>query len=285
MASVTGVIDLHTHSTISDGSERPARVVELAAAAGLSALALTDHDRLDGIDEARRAAVGLGIDFVPGCELSCSHQGTMHLLVYFVEPGDGPLQDELVSLQRARDDRNAALADRLASLGLPVSLAEMEREAGGSGVGRPHVAAVLVRKGVVGSVQEAFDTWLAKGGPAYVPKRQLSPREAVRLARASGGVAVLAHPLSLGLPAGELAATLSELAEMGLGGVEAVYGRYQPCERARISDMAAAAGLAVTGGSDFHGTYKPDLRVGAGTGDLDVRDDLLEHLEDLRPRP
>ncbi|MDQ6783239.1 MAG: PHP domain-containing protein [Actinomycetota bacterium] len=275
------MIDLHTHSTISDGSESPTTVVDLAADAGLSAVALTDHDRLDGLAAAAARGAERGIEVVPGCELSCEHPGTMHLLVYFVTAGDGPLQDELAWLQRARDDRNGLLASRLADLGLPVTLEEMEREAGGMGVGRPHVAAILVRKDVVGSVAEAFDTYLAKGQPAYIPKERLSPADALRLARASGGVAVLAHPLSLGLEPGDLDRQLGELAGLGLAGIECLYGRYSPAERSGLADLAARHGLAVTGGSDFHGTYKPDLSVGTGRGDLAVDDGLLDRLREL----
>lgn len=276
------MIDLHTHSTVSDGSESPTAVVDLAAAAGLSAVALTDHDRLDGLADATARAASLGVGLVPGCELSCEHNGTMHVLVYFVTAGEGPLQDELVGLQRARDDRNGLLASRLADLGLPVTLQEMEEEAGGMGIGRPHVAAVLVRKGIVGSVTEAFDTYLAKGKPAYVAKDRLSPADALRLARASGGVPVLAHPLSLGLDAAARDRQVGELVDLGLLGMECVYGRYSPADRAGLIDLAQAHGLAVTGGSDFHGTYKPDLSVGTGTGDLAVDDDLLDRLRELR---
>lgn len=275
------MIDLHTHSTVSDGSDSPAVVIELAAAAGLSAVALTDHDRLDGLVEAADRGAELDIEVVPGCELSCEHPGTMHLLVYFITAGGGPLQDELVSLQRARDDRNGLLASRLAALGLPVTLEEMEAEAGGMGVGRPHVAAILMRKGLVTSVQEAFDLYLAKGRPAYVPKDRLSPAGALALARASGGVPVLAHPLSLGLAAAELDRQVGELAVLGLAGIEGVYGRYSPAEREGLIALARRHGLAVTGGSDFHGTYKPDLAVGTGRGDLAVDDALLDRLREL----
>jgi hypothetical protein len=277
------VIDLHTHSTVSDGSEPPTRVIDLAADAGLTAVALTDHDRLDGLADAGRQGAERGIDVVPGCELSCEHPGTLHLLVYFVTAGDGPLQNELEWLQRARDDRNRLLASRLADLGLPVTLEEMEEESGGTGTGRPHAAAVLVRQGVVGSVQEAFDRYLAKGRPAYVPKARLTAPDALRLARGSGGVAVLAHPLSLGLAPLELERQAGELAGLGLAGVECIYGRYSAGERAGLADLAARLGLAVTGGSDFHGTYKPDLAVGTGRGDLAVDDGLLDHLRELAP--
>jgi predicted metal-dependent phosphoesterase TrpH len=272
------VIDLHTHSTVSDGSDSPAHLAELAAAAGLRAFALTDHDRLDGLAEARRRAGQLGVELVPGCELSCEHAATMHILVYDIEPGEGPLQDELLTLQEARETRNDRMAALLADLGLPVTREEMEAEAGGIGVGRPHVAAVLVRKGVVGSVQEAFDTWLAKGRPAYVEKDRLSPASALRLARGSGGRPVLAHPLSLDLAPAALESTVRELAGLGLVGIEAVYGRYSPEERAGLLALAGATGLVATGGSDHHGTYKPDLSVGVGRGDLAVPDEALDRL-------
>lgn len=272
------MIDLHTHSTVSDGSDSPARLAELAAAAGLTAFALTDHDRLDGLADARARAGQLGVELVAGCELSCEHTATMHVLVYDVEPGEGPLQDELVRLQEARETRNSRLATLLAELGLPVTRDEMEAEAGGIGVGRPHVAAVLVRKGVVGSVQEAFDAWLAKGRPAYVEKDRLTPADALRLARGSGGRPVLAHPLSLDLAPVALEATVRELANLGLCGIEAIYGRYSPEERAGLLALAETTGLVATGGSDHHGTYKPDLSVGVGRGDLIVPDSVLDRL-------
>jgi hypothetical protein len=173
--------------------------------------------------------------------------------------------------------------DRLSNeLGLPITPEEVEAEAGGKGIGRPHVAAVLVRNGVVTTIQEAFDRYLAKGQPGYVEKERLHPDQAIRLARASDAVAVLAHPLSLGLEGAELDRTIGELAELGLAGAEAIYGRYSPEERAEVAALARRHGLVVTGGSDHHGTYKPDLQVGIGTGDLDVPDSVLEELATRR---
>jgi len=272
------MIDLHTHSTASDGSDPPARVAELGAAAGCGAVALTDHDGLAGIAEARARAEELGVELVPGCEVSCEHPGTMHVLVYFVEPGDGPIQDELARLQQIREQRNRVMADRLA-----LDYGELLAEAGGRGVGRPHAAALLVRAGRASSIQDAFDRFLAKGQQGYVDKERLAPAAAFELARASGGVAVLAHPLSLGLPPAELDRAVGDWAALGLGGVEAVYSRYSPEDRAELAELARRHGLAVTGGSDHHGTYKPDLSVGVGRGDLDVPDDLLGRLRDRRP--
>jgi predicted metal-dependent phosphoesterase TrpH len=272
------VIDLHTHSTVSDGSDAPDRIPELAAAHGCSAVALTDHDRQDGVAAAAARAAELGIELVPGVEVSCEHAGTMHMLVYFLEPGEGPLQDELIRLQVARDTRNQRMAQKMAELGLPVTYDEIQAEAGGMGAGRPHIASILVRKGVVDSIQEAFDVWLAKGRPAYFDKERLAPETAVRLARASGAVPVLAHPLSLGLSAADTEATVADLRSFGLGGLEAIYGRYSPEDREGLVDLAKRHGLAVTGGSDHHGTYKPDLQVGIGRGDLNVPDEALEGL-------
>jgi 3',5'-nucleoside bisphosphate phosphatase len=272
------VVDLHTHSTVSDGSDTPEEVVALAAKAGLSALALTDHDRQDGIAAARKKAAEAGIELVAGTEISCNHSGTMHMLVYFLEPGEGPLQDELLRLQVARDNRNDELIARLAALGLPVTMEELEEESGGGGAGRPHVAAVLVRKGLASSVQDAFDRWLGKGRPAYVEKERFDPLPAIALALQSGALPVLAHPLSLGLSPAELERAVGELADAGLVGLESVYGRYKPPERASLAVMAAHAGLAITGGSDHHGSYKPDLTVGIGQGDLHVPDGALEAL-------
>ena len=280
------MIDLHTHSTVSDGSDAPRRIPELAAEAGCSAVALTDHDRLDGVAEARERAEELGITLIAGCELSCASPaaaGSMHVLVYFVEPAEGALQDKLAELQSVRDDRNRALAERLGDLGLPVTYEEMQEEAGGSGAGRPHAAAVLVRKGVVASVGEAFERWLADGRPGYVERTRLEPAEALRLVRESGGVASVAHPLSMKLPDAELEATMRELAELGLAGMECIYGRYSPEEREGLAGMARRLGLVATGGSDHHGTYKPDLRVGVGQGDLDVPESALEELAARRP--
>jgi predicted metal-dependent phosphoesterase TrpH len=278
------VIDLHTHSTVSDGSDPPARIPELAAAAGCTAVALTDHDRLDGLAEAAARAETLGVELVPGCEVSCEWSpGSLHVLVYFVEPGEGPLQDELVRLQADRIERNRQMIERLSAIGLPVTLEELEAEADGDGAGRPHMASILVRKGVVGTVQEAFDRFLGKGKPGYVSKARVSPTTVAKLARDSGGVAVLAHPLSLNIGEPELTSAVAELANAGFTGLEAIYGRYSPEERGGLAELARRHGLVVTGGSDHHGTFKPDLTVGTGRGDLSVPDDTVDALADRRP--
>lgn len=277
------VIDLHTHSTCSDGSKTPEEVVEAAVAAGCSAVALTDHDRLDGLPPARRRADALGIRLVDGCEVSCATvTGSLHLLCYFIDE-TGPLGAQLAELRADRERRNIALGKRLGELGLGVDLADARAEAGGEGIGRPHFAAALVRRGHASSIAEAFDRYLAKGRPAYVPKAQVDPAAIIAAVQASGGVTALAHPLSLECSDDELAARVSALAAMGLGGLECLYGRYDPATRAALVDLATRCGLVATGGSDFHGAFKPDLSVGTGLGDLCVPDEVLVALETRRP--
>ena len=278
------VIDLHTHSRVSDGSDAPARIPELAARAGCSAVALTDHDNLSGLAEAQLAADRAGVTLVPGCEVSCKPEGlgagsSVHVLVYFVEDGDGPLQTELRALRADRRERNTKLVGRLSELGIDVDYDKLVADAGGEeGLGRPHFARALVEMGVARDIDDAFSGWLGNGAVAYVPKGRLHPLDVARLARGSGGVAVLAHPLSLGLELGNLGRLASDLADAGFAGLEAVYGNYSSEQRSELTGIARAAGLVPTGGSDYHGTFKPDLAVGLGTGDLDVPEHALEEL-------
>ena len=258
--------------------------MELAGRNGLSAVALTDHDTVEGLAEARAAAEAIGVRLIQGCELSCEvGAATMHLLVYFLDDGPGPLQDRLAGLQEARADRNRRIVDVLRSHDVDVTLEEILEEAGAGSVGRPHVAGVLLAKGYVTSVQEAFDVWLAKGRPAYLERDRLLPAEAIRLAHESGAVTVLAHPTSLGFNPVELEQFIAGLAADGLDGMECEYGRYSPEVRGRMRAIADRLGLAVTGGSDYHGRYKPDLDLGTGLGDLNVPDELLDALEARRP--
>jgi predicted metal-dependent phosphoesterase TrpH len=278
------VIDLHAHSTCSDGSETPEKIVELAAAAGCTAIALTDHDGLEGIARAGTRAASLNIGFVPGCEVSCVFSpGTMHMLSYFVEPDDGPLQSELERLRQDRANRNERLVVRLRDLGLPISFGQVQAAAGGSVIGRPHFASVLVSNGAASDIQDAFNRLLAKGAPAYIPKARVDAKTLIGAARESGAVAVLAHPFSLGLEAPEFDRVLDELVAAGLSGMECYYGRYSPKEQAGLVEVARRHGLVPTGGSDFHGRFKPDLLIGTGTGDLHVPDTALSELESRRP--
>lgn len=278
-------VDLHTHSDVSDGSETPERIVEMARDTRLTAVALTDHDTLEGIPRAQAAAAGIGVDLIPGVELSCDwSNGGCHIVVLWLPPGAGPLQDRLHELQIARDGRNDRILERLAGLGIDIDPDDLAAQSGGGVTGRPHIAALMVEQGVVSSIRAAFDEYLGNGKPAYVDRARLSPEDAIRLAGESGAVTVLAHPHTLGLDnAAEYREALERLADAGLTGVECWYGEYSPAYRRSMVEVARSHGLVPSGGSDFHGSYKPGLLVGTGRGDLVVPDHILEELADRRP--
>lgn len=272
-------VDLHTHSTASDGTFRPAEVVQLACNAGLSAVALTDHDTQEGLSEAQAAADDLGIELVPGVELSLDYdRGGMHLVVLWLGV-DGPLQARLSGLQEARNERNERIVGVLNEAGVAITIDEVLTEAGGGTVGRPHIAAVMMAHGYVPDIRAAFDIWLGAGRPAYVGRERLSPEEAIGLARQSGAVPVLAHPHTLGVTtADDMAGLLERLRDAGLVGLEALYSSYHRHVRAGYTDLARRFGLLPSGGSDFHGEYKPGLEIGKGFGDLLVPADIMREL-------
>ncbi|HEY5890577.1 MAG TPA: PHP domain-containing protein [Acidimicrobiia bacterium] len=275
-------VDLHSHSTFSDGSATPTELVENAARIGLSTLALTDHDTLEGIDEATRAAADFGVDLIPGTELSLQNKwGGMHLVVLWLGNTDGPLQGRLAELQEGRGSRNQSIVDELTRLGMPITLSEVEVVAGSGSVGRPHIAEVMVRHGYVPDIKTAFDLWIGNHAPAYAKRKALTPEEGIGLAIESGAVPVLAHPHTLGINRSyEMAEVLDELKSYGLVGLEAAYPTYRQHERDGYADLARRFGLIPSGGSDYHGTFKAGLELGIGYGDLvvleSVRDELLE---------
>ena len=275
-------VDLHSHTTYSDGSDTPAELVAKAVKFGLTAVAVTDHDTQEGLEEAQDAADG--IEVIPGTELSLQRrEGGMHLVVLWLPPGPGPLQDRLAAIQHARGSRNQMIVDELTRLGMPITLDEVLVEAGEGSVGRPHIAAVMVAKGYVPDIKSAFDLWLANGAPAYVKRMLLTPEEGIGLAIESGAVPILAHPHTLGINrAAEMAALLDELKGYGLVGLEAHYSAYQQHERDGYADLARRFGLLPSGGSDYHGTYKADLELGSGYGDLVVPESLMESLRERR---
>lgn len=250
--------DLHTHSRHSDGRWSPAEVVAGAASAGLTGVALTDHDTTAGWGDAVRAAAAHGIEFVPGVELSAEEdERSVHLLGYWIDPHDAGLVDELARLSGERLRRAEAMLLRLADLGIHVPLAEVLAIAGGASVARPHVAEALVAAGVVPDTRTAFDLYLGDGAPAYEPKRALAPEAAVAVILEAGGAAVLAHPgLDRGTEGQPVSVDLFErLVTAGLAGVEADHPGHDAPTRDRWAARAAAHGLVVTGSSDFHGRY------------------------------
>lgn len=252
------MIDLHTHTTASDGALAPGALVERAHELGIRTLAVTDHDTLAGVPAAAAAAAARGMEFLPGIEITAVHRGRdVHVLAYFLEPDPAGLAPFLADQRRDRTRRAREMSARLAALGVPVDLEDLVAgaEAGGKAVARPTVARALLDAGHVTSLQQAFDRWLADGRPAYVPRSGAPPVEVVRLVRRSGGLPVLAHPGLLRRD--EL---IPELAEAGLGAVEAYHSDHDPRTQSRYLQVAARHGLAVSGGSDFHGDDHPRAR-------------------------
>jgi predicted metal-dependent phosphoesterase TrpH len=275
------VIDLHAHTVCSDGSATPFELVALAHSQGARAVAITDHDTVAGLDAGRQAAEHFGIEFVDGIEISAEYSpGTMHILGYYINDKATGLLAKLAELRIAREKRNPEIASRLQTLGLDIGYEEVARLAGNKVVGRPHFARLMVERGYAESIQDAFNRFLAKGAAAYVEKVRLSPKDSIALVHEAGGVAVLAHPYQLKLASLEDAERLIvELARMGLDGIEAIYSRHSDEERSAYALMARRHGLLVTGGSDYHGTYKPDLSIVRGKGDLSVPYALLEEVK------
>lgn len=272
------MIDLHVHSTYSDGSLTPGELVAEAAAAGLSALALTDHDTMAGILEFTTAARAAGVRPVPGIELSVAHEhGPLHMLGYFPEPGP-EIDDALDRIRRGRLERNMVIVERLAAAGVPVPWEEVLALAGGDLVARPHFAMALVARGHVATKDEAFARFLARGRPGYAERFRYPAAEAIGILRRAGGVAVLAHPGLLRCEGSHLRDLVAELAAAGLGGIEVWHSQHNTVQIRRLTRLARAHDLVATGGSDYHGAMSPDLRIGRGFGTLDVPDSVVDAL-------
>ena len=262
-------VDLHCHSTASDGTLSPTEVVNLAVSSGLSALALTDHDTIGGVAEAAEAARKAGLNFLPGIEISCDvpRPATMHLLGYGFDPQSPILLDLTTRLIEGRNDRNPRIIRKLNELGVAITMEEIEAEAGGNVVGRPHIAAVLLRKGYVSSIKQAFDKYLAQGAPAYFDKERLTSKQAIGLVLESGGVPVLAHPVQLRTENdAQLERIVKDLTDLGLVGLEVIHSDHDAALVEKYSKLADRFGLIKTGGSDFHGTNKKDIHLGTANG-------------------
>ena len=273
------MIDLHTHSTWSDGSEPPGRVVELAAVAGCTAVALTDHDSLFGLVEAQAAAEAIGIRLVPGCEVSCtSEAGPTHLLCYFVTDSPNPLTDLLERLRADREERNERILERLAGLGSRFPMTRSApRDTGRSSVGRTSPPRSCGRAPRGRSPRRSTVTWRPARPPSSPGPRSIR-RQSSGTPTPPGAVTALAHPPSLGLSPDRLDALVAGLTAAGLSGLEAHYARYDEATRVHLAHLAVRHGLVATGGSDFHGANRPDIAVGVGTGDLEVPDACLDEL-------
>ncbi|MEU0767027.1 PHP domain-containing protein [Streptomyces albogriseolus] len=278
-------IDLHTHSTASDGTDTPAELVRKAAAAGLDVVALTDHDTTRGHADAL-AALPQGLTLVTGAELSCRLDGvSMHLLAYLFDPEEPALLAERELVRDDRVPRAKGMIAKLNALGVPVTWEQVARIAGDGSVGRPHVASALVELGVVGSVSDAFTPeWLADGGRAYVPKHETDPFEAVRLVKNAGGVAVFAHPAAVKRGRTVPESAIAELAAAGLDGIEVDHMDHDPDTRTRLRGLAGELGLLVTGSSDYHGSRKACV-LGEFSTDPEVYGEITRRATGAFPVP
>ncbi len=284
-SSAAPPIDLHIHSTASDGTLTPGEILQRAKRLGLGAIAITDHDGLDGCREALRLGIPEGLGFLTGVEISADRpaslpgEGSVHILGYRIRLDDPALNAAFGRLQSARGERNPRIIARLQALGIPITLAEVEAEADGGHPGRPHIARVLVRKGITATIDEAFARLLGNGKPAYVGKERIAIGQAIALIGAAGGIAVLAHPGLLEL--GEerrLERLLGELKEMGLQGLEVFFPDHSVEQTAAYARLAERLGLLMTGGTDFHGEIQPGVEMGSGRGGLHVPYALYERL-------
>jgi len=274
-------IDLHVHTTASDGALSPREVVRRARELGLKAIAITDHDTIEGIEEALDEGRKAGVEVVPGVELSIDFpRGTCHLLGYFIDPQDPKLRDTLLIVQKAREERNWKMLERLKALGFELTMEEVKAFSRDGQICRPHFALAMVKRGYVASVEEAFERYLKKGGPAYVEKFKLSPKKAVAVIREAGGLPVLAHPYTLEMSEDDLRAFTRKLKEIGLEGIEVYYPDHTPELVDLYLALARELDLVPTGGTDFHGpTVKGDIELGRGKGDLLLPYELLEGLK------
>lgn len=274
-------VDLQTHSTFSDGTLTPEEIVQRAEERGLAAVALTDHDTVEGLEAFQAAGEELEIETVPGVELSARiERQDVDILGYFVDPDDPTLAQTIEKARRFRRQRTPKLLARLEELGVPVEMEVVEAKAGDAAVGRPHIAQAMVEAGHVDDVDGAFDTYIGEGGPAYLPKQRLEPPEAIEAIHAADGVAVLAHPCFV--HPGAFPSVLDALLDTGLDGIEVWYSDHDATHRSFFSRQAEEHGLVKTGGSDFHGDNKPDIGLGTGRGGLEVPYEAVESLRERK---
>ena len=264
-------IDLHMHTTASDGSNPPREVIRLAHEAGLQAVAITDHDNVNGVHEAMEAGKQYGVEVLPGIELSADYEGTeLHILGYLIDPEAESLSDLLSIALVNREERNQKIVEKLRAEGIQITMEELRQRHPGTVLGRPHMGLLMMEKGYVDSVKQSFREYMGKGAKCYVPKTCMPLEQAFSRILAAGGVPVLAHPFQYELDDGELRKLIDLVKGLGCAGMECIYARYNEAQRQYLLDLAQEYDLIATAGSDFHGTPKPDILVGDIRGDYRI---------------
>jgi len=258
-------IDLHIHSTFSDGTASPATIAALAAKSGLTTISLTDHDTMAGTEEIVDAGSRIGIEVIPGLELSVVHGGKpLHILGYWMDENDERLLAGLADIQRARKERNKKIVEKLVGLGIPVTMDQLEKLSGHGQAGRPHLARMLMSQGVVKTMNQAFQLYLRKGSCAYVARYEFKAETAIGLIKKAGGLAVLAHPVQFDSSLSTIPKLLEQLVPMGLDGVESYYPTQSASFRKKLRKITDQYDLLHTGGSDYHGEIRPGTSLGIG---------------------
>jgi predicted metal-dependent phosphoesterase TrpH len=284
------MIDLHTHSRASDGSLSPSELIRAAKERGLTAIALTDHDTIDGLEEAREEAARQGMEFIPGIEFDIGYEpvavnGEFHLLGLGIDRIGPGFREALAEIWRKREDRNLRILERIKEeLGVDVDYEEVRAISGGGALGRPHFATLLINRGIVKNREQAFARYLGKGQPLYIPKEKLEFTLALRMIREAGGIPVLAHPMSLYIAWGRLPAFIADLASQGLAGIEAWHPTARVLACKRLEELGKTLGLYITAGSDFHGSSRPDRKLGITAGDRKIEETWLDSIPPLRKR-
>ena len=282
-------IDLHIHSTASDGTLEPTEVIDHARAAGLSAISITDHDTTDGCKQVLARSSGTPPEFLTGVEISAAFPsgttttGSIHILGYDIDVHDTRLNRILADLRAARNDRSPRIIKRLKQIGFSLSPDDISPFARGGQVGRPHIAQAMLHKGYVASINEAFDKYIGKNGAAFVDKDRIECDTAIELISGAGGIPVLAHPGLIELPGkNDLESLLDTLINKGILGLEVQYPGHAEHQAAFFSKYARKHGLLETGGSDFHGDLNPEIQMGKGTGDLFVEYTVYQRLIEFK---
>ena len=274
------MVDLHVHSNKSDGTFTPSELVTMAIKKNLTALALTDHDTTDGLEELANAAAGKPLAVVPGIELSTAYEGKdIHLVGLFIDPTQSDFRAHLKAFVESRDDRNRKMCANLQEAGIPISYEALQEANPGSVITRAHYGTWLLEHGVVSSVADAFSKYLGDHTPYFVPREKVTPQQAVSLTQKAGGLAILAHPILYRMSRERLDILVHRLKEVGLTGIEAIYATYNSREENQIRQLASKYDLLLSGGSDFHGFAKPKLELGTGYGHLCVPDEVYFSLK------